>query len=81
MGKRYLGATVALALLAGCSSPPPQPPTKNVDHPAYGPAEYNKDMADCQAANTHTVQGGGYSEHKEVDQKGVTSCMASRGWR
>ena len=85
MGRTCLGATTAavLALLTGCASPSPSPPPqyKNVDHPAYGPAEYNKDMADCQAANTHLVQGGAYSEHKEIDENAVKTCMASRGWR
>ncbi len=85
MRRNGLGAPAAaiLALLTACTPPPEAPPPnyKNADHPAYGPAEYNKDRAQCRTANTHLIPGGAYSEHEEIDQKAVDSCMASRGWR
>ena len=56
---------------------------RNVNHPTYGDAEYNADLAECRKENstTTTTQGYDVQIHVDVDEAKAASCMTARGWQ
>lgn len=72
-------AALQVIVLVGCT----QTNYTNVDHPAFGQSDYNKDLTECRAANSRVEHSGGYTDvtHTVVDEAAVKSCVTGRGWR
>lgn len=58
---------------------------RNVEHPSYGQAEFDRDAYECDRENRVSggvmVPGGPGVAGAYVDQDMAARCMALRGWR
>lgn len=73
---------VLLLALSGCATTQHY---RNVSHPAYGQAEFDRDSYECDRENTHQigvlVSGGPGVMSTEVDRNMAARCLALRGWQ
>jgi hypothetical protein len=75
-------ATLAFLFLAtGCAQS-----YRNVEHPDYGPSDFDRDSSECRRENSHpTVTTGMYGGVPQseiiVDEAMVKRCLTARGWR
>ena len=81
MKNRRTAALALLVLLPACTQH-----YRNVDHPDYGPNDFDRDWYDCRRENTHpTVSTGMYGGVPQselvVDEAMAKQCLAARGWR
>jgi hypothetical protein len=73
------GVLGCVLLAGGCT------PTRytNPSHPEFGTQQYDSDRALCEKANSKVTVHQGYDIVTEVtvDQDGVKSCLAAKGWQ
>jgi hypothetical protein len=75
-----IGVAILLTSLGGCAS---SPKYENPDHPNYGTSEFDKDSAQCRRDNSKVTVRYGYDMASDVtvDEAGVKTCLAAKGWK